>query len=120
MDFAESLPDACPPSDAQDVELNDVFRLAPEETPCLDHFRSHAALGKNPPKYLNDHCRWASCSLTTDPQTLRKLSKLKHRYAVKMSIPEGAGLSKRDKIHIDFWRSSAFDPLAAIVGLEEF
>lgn len=119
MDFAEALPDSCPPGDAKDVELNDVFRLAPVSIPSEEHFKSHAALGKTPPRFNVDECRWASCSLTTDPIILKKLSKLRHRFALKMNIPVGAGVSKKDGIHIDFWRSSAFDPISAVIGTEE-
>lgn len=118
MEFAEDLPDLCPPKDAEDIELNDVFRLAPVRAPSLGHFASHAAQGKHPPKSLPDSCRWASCSLTTNPQKLRKLSKLKHKFAYRMRIPVGAGVSKMKDIHIDFWRASTFDPVAAVVQVE--
>lgn len=117
--FAEPLPNACPPGDALDIELENVFRLAPGNSPSIDHFLSYAALGKIPPKALNDECRWASCSLTTDPKALKKLSKLKHRFAVKLRIPAGSGMSKRNNIHIDFWRSSIFDPIKSVESVEE-
>ncbi len=119
MDFAEELPDSCPPRDAEDVELQGVYRLAPTSSPTEQHFASHAALGKVPPRSLTDLCRWASCSLTTDPSKLKKLSKLRHRFAIRMNIPKGAGLSLRHSIHIDFWRSVDFDPTTAIDGLED-
>lgn len=119
MDFAEKLPDSCPPSDATDVELSGVYRLTPTDSPTEQHFASHAALGKVPPRSLSDLCRWASCSLTTDPRTLKKLSKLRHRFAVRLNIPSGSGLSKKYAVHVDFWRSINFDPTTAIDGLEE-
>lgn len=119
MNFAEELPDSCPPADAEDRELENVYRLASNSTPSVNDFASHAALGKTPPKSLGDPCRWASCSLTTDPAKLKKLSKLKHRFAVRLKIPSGSGLSKSRQIHIDFWRASGFDPLAAIEDIED-
>lgn len=114
MDFAEDLPDQCPPSDAKDVALFDVYRLSHSNSVTANDFASHAALGRVPPKSLKDMCIWASCSLTTEPVILKKLKKLKHRYALKLTIPDGSGLSKKKQIHVDFWRYSTFDPLTAI------
>lgn len=120
MKFAEKLPDACPPSDAVDTELLGVFRLTDRPDCSEEHFKSHAALGKPLPRSLGDICRWSSCSLTTDPHVLKKLKKMKHRFAVKLNIPIGSGVSKSGGIHIDFWRLATFDPTVAVVGLEEF
>lgn len=118
MDFAEELPAACPPHDAEDVELLGIYRLTCSDSLCESDFASHAALGKTPPKALEDACRWSSCSLTTNPVLLRKLSKLRHRYAVKLNIPVGAGLSKAKNCHVDFWRSKSFDLVAAVECVE--
>jgi hypothetical protein len=119
MNFAEELPDACPPSDAKDVPLTDVYRLSHTDNFTEGEFASHAALGRTPPKSLNDMCRWSSCSLTTHPVVLKKLRKLKHRFALKLSIPAGAGVSKRKEIHVDFWRYEHFDPSTAVVTVED-
>ena len=119
MDFAEELPPACPPTDASDGALEGIYRLAPEEQPKPEHFISHAAQGRNLPSTLTDLCGWASCSLTTDPESLKKLSKLKHKYAFKMKIPAGSGLSKKSNSHVHFWRSRDFDPVASVISVGE-
>lgn len=119
MDFAEDLPDSCPPAGASDQALNGVYRLAPSSEPTAACFASHAALGKALPKSLKDGCGWASCSLTTEPTVLKKLSKLRHRYAFKLSIPLGAGLSLKERIHIHFWRSKEFDPSTSVIEVED-
>lgn len=119
MDFAEQLPPSCPPTEASDGPLEGVYRLAPEEKPKPEHFMSHAALGRQLPSSLTDLCGWASCSLTTNPQALKKLRKLKHKYAFQMKIPAGSGLSMQKNIHIHFWRSKSFDPVSAVVAVGE-
>lgn len=118
MEYAEQLPDACPPSDATEDALENVYRLAPGAPATAEHFSSYAAQGKPCPKTLRDLCSWYSCSLTTDPGALKKLSKLKHRVALKLSIPAGSGVSRQKRIHIDFWSGAGFDPLSCIVGTE--
>lgn len=119
MDFAEELPASCPPARASDEALNGVYRLASSDEPTADCFASHAALGKPMPKSLTDSCGWASCSLTTEPGVLKKLRKLRHRYAFKLSIPAGAGLSLRERIHVHFWRSKEFDLTTSVVEVGE-
>jgi hypothetical protein len=61
------------------------------------------------PKSLRDPCRWASCSLTTDPAMLKKLKGMPHGYAARLRIPAGTGMSKSGGIHVDFWRFANID-----------
>jgi hypothetical protein len=116
--FAENLPDQCPPSTAVDAAWTNVFRLTDDQPVTEESFASHAALGKGIPKSLANLCAWSSCSLTTEPATLKKLKKLRHKFAVKLDIPAGAGRTLKKGIHIDFWRYANFDVLSAVVAVE--
>lgn len=115
VQFAEPLPPQCPPLEAHEGELRQVFRLLESPHPTEDAFKSHAARGKACPKGV-DPCRWASCSLTLDTEKLRKLPKFKdtHQFAAVLNIPEKSGLAKGGGPHIDFWRGKHFDIVAAV------
>lgn len=118
MEFAEELPDKCPPRSAQSVDLANVFRLTSERVPTANSFRSHAALGKRLPKGLTDACAWASCSLTTEPAMLKKLKRLRYPYAARLALPASAGVSRRNGTHIDFWCSKGFALESAVEAVE--
>ena len=120
MEFLEALPDKCPPSDADDAEWPTLFRLLDTATPGNDAFKSHAALGKGAPEGI-DACRWASCSLVLNAKKMTKYPTLKnHKWAARLQIPAGAGLSKASSPnHVDFWSSSDFDMADAVVEVVE-
>lgn len=110
--FAESLPDQCPPIDAQELDLIEVYRLLKPAELTPSSFASHAALGKERPSPV-DPCRWASCSLVLDAALMKKLPKFKNcRSAVKITIPASAGRSKINGNHIDFWPYAGFSHLS--------
>ncbi|WP_147399924.1 hypothetical protein [Brevundimonas sp. LPMIX5] len=111
--FAEDLPAQCPPTDAKDVEWIEVYRLLDGPSLAPPAFASHAAKGK-PCRPDVDPCRWASCSLVLDVKPMKKLPKFKKcKWAVRISIPEGAGKSKKTSgNHIDFWPYADFVPAA--------
>ena len=115
LDFVEQLPEQCPPSDASDAEWHSIYRLVANESPDHTAFKSYAALGKVAPEGF-DLCRWASCSLLLNVAAKNKLPQLKgHHWVAKVTIPSGAGMSKRKKNHVDFWCRKDFDLESAVV-----
>jgi hypothetical protein len=71
-----------------------------------------------------DPCRWASCSLFADLDTVAKkraaFKKLrKYGYAAQIKIASGSGFLLENRGHIDFWMFDTFDPIAAIVQVKD-
>lgn len=109
-EFAETLPAQCPPADAEEGELEAVYRLTENGPPRSGDFASKAALGESCPPDISE-CDWASCSLYRKAKSLRKYTRLREErpYLVKLSIPNGAGkfkLGSSKRGHVDFWRYS--------------
>ncbi len=118
--FRESLPDNCPPTDAVNVAYDAIYRFLPSNPPEDSHFDSYAAKEKPRPEVV-DLCRWSSCSFFLAKKTaIKLLPKLRGRFKFLacLKVPEGSGLSKEKKGHIDFWFFNTFDPLSAIVKTE--
>ena len=119
MGYREMLPVACPPDAACDMAVQKAFRLLPSNAPLSSHFDSEAAKGKLMPPSLNDPCRWASCSLFCDMETINKKRKLKnfrqYTHVACLNIVAGSGMLLRIGHHIDFWMYDTFDPIKAIV-----
>ncbi len=118
MQFAEALPPQCPPNDAEDIPLVAVYRLVQTQQPSPKDFLSHAALGR-PHGHGMSACAWASCSLVLDALVqIKRWPRMRDEYhfAVKLSVPKGAGLSKgkKDSNHINFWPFASFDPISVI------
>ena len=115
IEFMEKLPPQCPPADAEDRELDSIYRYVASKEVDLDAFKSHAALGKPCPIGV-EPCRWASCSLKPHTNVLTKLPALKDlKWAAKLKIPKGAGRSKMTKNHVDFWCTKGFDLTTAVL-----
>lgn len=119
--FHEHLPEQCPPDCSVDGEISTVYRLVSANPPTEQCFESHAAQGKvKPPEAKVTDCSWASCSLFTSVEALKKLKGLKRRnpYMATLVIPQGAGRHHQKGQHVDFWRYSGFDILGAVVAVE--
>jgi hypothetical protein len=116
--YREKLPAACPPEAAHDMACNEAYRLLPSASALTDHFESLAAKGIPMPPGM-DPCRWASCSLCCDMETVRKKRKLKnlrkYTHVASMKIAVGSGMLLIRGGHIDFWMYDTFDPISAIV-----
>lgn len=121
--YGEKLPKQCPPEDAENAGLTEVFRLVPVEKPDASCFASHSALGTiKPDAYNVSDCEWASCSLFGSLEAMLKIKGLRKRnkFVAKLVIPEDSGLHVTDKKkHIHFWRFSAFDLSSAVDSVWE-
>lgn len=110
MPYAETLPTdcVCPPVDAEDGGLEEVYRLTSNNPPLGIDFDSKAATGIPCPSD-KDPCNWASCSLFKKAKSLRSYNRLRHEkpYLAKLTIPAGSGkfkIGEGKRGHVDFWR----------------
>ncbi len=71
MGFREMLPTGCPPPNARDGAFEVAFRLVSTVNPDVSAFESHAAKQEPLPPGVTP-CRWASCSLFVDLETVAK------------------------------------------------
>ena len=121
MNFHEPLPEKCPPAEASDQPLEGIYRLLTTEEATEESFASHIALGKEPYPTVCP-CIQSACSLVYDPKKYKLLPRLKdHKWAAKLSIPKGAGLSltTKNKNHVSFWRSQGFDIVSSVLEVVE-
>ena len=121
--FRESLPDACPPTEATTKGYSQAFRLILGSKAVDKHFDSHCALGKPCPPGQSV-CRWSSCSLFDSKESAFrqiKLPKIRKRFShfAILEIASGSGYSTIRNGHIDFWMFSTFKPVDAVIGVEK-
>lgn len=123
MGFWEQLPDQCPPAGYLEDAIDGAYRIVFSNPATLDHFKSHAALGKSVPPGMSE-CRWSSCSLFIDAEAAKGVASLPKMRAkgpklAKVEVPEGSGAWVSQGVHVDLWIYDHFDPLGAIITVEE-
>jgi hypothetical protein len=122
MSFREELPAGCPPASAHEGECSAAYRFVSSATPDAQAFASHAALQKTRPPMI-DSCRWASCSMYTDMDTIQKKRKFKnlkqYTHIALLKIGAGSGKLIEEGSHIDFWMFDTFNPIGAIVSVKD-
>lgn len=114
--YAEDLPNKCPPDDAEDKSWDALYRAVPDKHVSAEHFASKAANGEKPSP-LDDPCRFSSCSMYTAPRPAEKMlqyPRYQNGSVVKLKISVGSGMSKKKKQHVDFWAFRNFDFLTAV------
>ncbi|RWJ96997.1 hypothetical protein [Mesorhizobium sp.] len=123
MGYWEDLPQQCPPATAADVAINEAYRLVGANPPEKEHFASYAKRGRPVPPTV-DPCSWASCSFFTSIEHIRNMPSLPKirdngsSFVAKLSVPVGAGMSRKKGKHIDFWMFDTFDPVSATIKVE--
>lgn len=125
--FGDKLPAQCPPTNALDAELNDVYRLVPKAELDESSFASHFALGREKPEsFKGTDCEWASCSLFGSLEAMLKIKGLRKRnkYVAKLKIPAKSGRYVAsfvaDKMtHVHFWRFQSFSLSTAVESVSE-
>lgn len=120
MTYKESLPEQCPPHNADDTALQNVcrFMLYPDDDER--NFHSHRKLGKNTGSA--SECRAASVSLFKHdcvPSVLSasKTAFFKNKRICLLSIPEGSGKNIEKKGHIDFWMYTEYNPSESVIAI---
>jgi hypothetical protein len=117
MSYRESLPDGCPPTDAERVSIEKlVYRLVSQIPPQSDDFRSYRAI--NPYSVIHvTECQAHGLSVYTtavDCENARKLPRLKGRLICCIRLLPGSGdIQKTGKhSHHTWWPQAAFDIFA--------
>lgn len=124
LKYFETLPEDCPPRAATDQEHKEAWRFVKAQS--LDEIEMNCFLSQNAKGEIRpgvDPCGLASCSLFESTKcegflSARKFPKLRGLSSVRLSIPKGAGVSKKDsRGHIHFWMFADFDPISRIEEL---
>jgi hypothetical protein len=119
--WAEPLPDSCPPVEAKSPNGEQYFRLVSTFPPAQDDFLSQTAL--NPiKKYFVGECRARSTSLFASYEECFSITKLpthseKNEIVVSIMLPTHCGVIMPTPTlvhpsHVSWWRSYGFDPIA--------
>lgn len=124
-EFAEPLPQQCPPANAQPLEEATLIRLAKQSNPTPDCFLSHAARGL-PIKGDIDPCCYASCSFFQHDEKGEQLNAMRllprfrnFTHAFLLSVGPEAGLALVNaKKHVDFWMFKGFNPVSAVTTVQ--
>lgn len=122
--YLETLPGECPPLQAVDVALVDVWRFVEnsyESTEALDMAAFHSHAQKGFPTGNASECEARSCSLWThgSVESARKLPKLRALNMVRLNIPIGNGRSlvNQRRGHIHFWMFNSCVPFNCAIEL---
>ena len=117
-EWAEELPEGCPPGKAKPPDNREFYRLVGAIPPTDHDFRSNRKLRPRQP-LGPDECINLACSLWNTYQQCdkkRKLPTLKTRKVVKLTLPPESGVILRTHRtqggHHSWWRAKAFDPCA--------
>ena len=115
MTYRESLPDGCPPEEAEDVsETRVVFRLVRNRPPTDDDFRSQRAEKPNRPFPGVSECQARGLSVhgeLRDSERMVKLPVHKGKHVCRVRLEAGAGRIQktgRDSHHT-WWPYAGFD-----------
>ena len=115
MKWAESLPQDCPPRDADAPTNEDYYRLIEDSEPSEVDFYSQRK--KYPEKqFFVSECVARAVSVfdrIDSCQKVRKFPTHKNKKMIKILLPEDSGLLKqngRDISHHSWWRTSEFNP----------
>lgn len=118
MTYRETLPEGCPPDEADEITApRTVFRLVRTNPPTDDDFMSHRA--KDPQKEFRNmsECQALGLSVALDRRSLeRKLTQRNMRGMVvcRVELDRGAGFIQQTgrRAHYTWWPLAAFDILA--------
>lgn len=125
IEFAEPLPQQCPPANAQPLEASTLIRLAKRSSPTAECFLSHAARGL-PIKGDIDPCSYASCSFFEHDEKGEQLNAMRQlprfrsfSYAFLLAVGPDAGLALANgKKHVDLWMFKGFNPVSAVTTVQ--
>lgn len=115
-EWAEPLPDECPPDDAVPPEGEVYYRMVESFPPTETDFVSHRELYPNKHFSLGE-CQVRSCSVFTDHSRCADLTKLprhKDKMVVEFQLDRSSGVVLRTGTrqgHYSWWRSRNFDPI---------
>jgi len=122
-DWAEELPDECPPDKTMVPEGELFYRLVSTLPPTEVDFLSHRAL--NPTKeYNTNECIARAVSILDSEKNcelMRKFPAQKNKRMVCFPLSAASGVIQqtgRNKGHYSWWRSALFDVLSLCRSIE--
>jgi hypothetical protein len=116
MEWAEPLPEFCPPNDSRHPSNEYFYRLIESDEPTLNDFHSHRHLWPDR-KFQTDECRARSVSIFNALEECKKVCRLpihRNKKVVELNLTEDSGLIKqtgRNISHYSWWRYKEFNPL---------
>lgn len=116
-DWAESLPDQCPPLTAHDPSNRTFYRLTQGFPPTAADFVSHRHKKPNARISGISECQRSACSVISTREACTKLLKLptqKNKKIVSLVLTSGSGVIEqtgREKSHFSWWIARSFDPV---------
>ena len=118
--WAENIPEGCPPDNAFPPQNDTFYRLVDAVPPEERDFWSHRKLF--PTRIFNaSECLACSCSIISDLQSCIRIAKLptqKNKRIVKLALPPESGLIKQTGghlTHFSWWRALDFNPIPLCV-----
>ena len=114
MNWFETLPDKCPPSDAVTTENVKVYRAVLTSPATDEDFKSHRELF--PTKFFSvSECQARSLSVhdnMAETEKLKKLPRFKNNFFImelNLKAEDGLILKTNGPNHYSWWRSTEFD-----------
>lgn len=124
MNFRETLPDSCPPSNPQHPPLPSSWRMLKNDAAQESDFDSHRK--RMPTKHFNDECKARGVSLTTTLEACRMARKAPYpnmkafKYAVCVVNDKAYGVfDKNGDTHISLWLAEGANPMDLTRQVEE-
>ena len=115
MDWAEPLPESCPPQDARNPNDMIVYRIIEGTSATENDFISHRK--KYPSKFFKDECIARSLSVFDDISACKmvlKLPNFRNSNIVKLTLDIQSGVIKKtfkDKNHYSWWMAAEINPV---------
>jgi hypothetical protein len=122
-EYAEYLPEGCPPGSAQPAMNVTFFRLVKKFPPMSEDFMTHKIL--NPDRdYKSKACESCAVSVMTDilgAKNLLKLPTQRGKKIARLKLITATGVYQqtgRDPHHHSWWLYRHFDPINVCEALE--
>ena len=120
MTYRETLPEGCPPDEADEITApRIVFRLVRTNPPTDDDFRSQRALKPDRVFRNVSECTARGVSVYLDPSDLKdlmqKFPQMRGTMVCQVELDRGAGFIRqtgRQRSHYTWWPFGGFDILA--------
>lgn len=123
-EWAEPLPDGCPPPEAWEPQNEVYYRLVEGSSPTARDFDSHRILYPKKSFEGRTECQVRSVSINSDSQKLQKLTKLnihRNKRVAKLALPPKSGvvLQTGPPSHHSWWLKAGFDPVSFCEMVQE-
>lgn len=122
LEWAENLPEGCPPSGASPPSNKTYFRLVDEIPPSNGDFCSQRILYPAQVFRVSECIARALSLFSSEKEAvkMRKFPRLKHKKLVAITLPPESGyiLQTSRKNHFSWWRTKSFNPIANCMSVD--